>query len=746
MKTHAIGIDLGTTISVVAYLDENGRTQVARNTEGDVLTPSVVLFEDSEVVVGKEAKKATAIKSGSIAEFVKRDMGKEVYSRPIHGEKLRPEVIQACILKKLKDDAAATVGTNFEAVITVPAYFDEPRRKATADAGEMAGLAVLDIVNEPTAAALSFGESLGYLTVEGEPRQPMKVLVYDLGGGTFDVTLLDLRPGDLRTIATDGDVQLGGHDWDMRLVNHCAEEFEKRYRLDPRQSPASLASLVAAVEEAKHTLTARPKTTITVRHGGHVAELPITREQFEDLTEDLLERTAYTTRQVLAAAKLTWKEISRVLLVGGSTRMPMVSRMIEKLTGLKPDHTVNPDEAVARGAAIFAGYLIRRRDPNAKPTFKVVDVNAHSLGIEGIDQRTMRKENVVLIPRNTPLPTKVTQKFVTKVEDQLSIVVQVLEGESKTPSQCSAIGRAVLRNLPEHLPKGWPVEVTYEYLTNGRLDVQAKLPGTSRGVELELQREQSLTSEQMGKWKKVIEAAEGFDAFEGMLDDVMQAHRMDRQALKKAAAAVPAALAKPTGELISEDELSAASQAFAEVQAELASDEPQMATKSTGTKTSTKAGDSKVATNAAKEPAAAARDRAGSVGQRGAVQTRPTPAAPTASASAPAVATSMLKERAANSPTAGEPKVKKAVPPAVMWLMTLGAMLLVSLIALLVFYYLIAHFTKMGDFLHLKLPGLPVPKAQSTTSLHAALADAHDWISSVIHSSLKFVIRLWGPS
>src|SRR5271166_5198677 len=208
MKTHAVGIDLGTTNSVVAYLDENGRTQVARNTEGDVLTPSVVLFEDSEVVVGKEAKKATAIKAGSIAECVKRDMGKETYSRQIHGEKLHPEVIQACILKKLKDDAIATVGANFEAVITVPAYFDEPRRKATADAGEMAGLAVLDIVNEPTAAALSFGESLGYLTAEGEPREPMKVMVYDLGGGTFDVTLLDLRPGDLRTLATDGDVQL----------------------------------------------------------------------------------------------------------------------------------------------------------------------------------------------------------------------------------------------------------------------------------------------------------------------------------------------------------------------------------------------------------------------------------------------------------------------------------------------------------------------------------------------------------
>ncbi len=583
----------------------------------------------------------------------------------------------------------------------MPAYFDEPRRKATADAGEMAGLAVLDIVNEPTAAALAFGESLGYLTVEGEPRKPMTVLVYDLGGGTFDVTLLDLRPGDLRTIATDGDVQLGGHDWDLRLVNHCAEEFEKRYHLDPRQSPASLAALVASVEDAKHTLTARPKASITAKHGGHTAEIPITREQFEDLTEDLLERTAYTSRQVLAAAKLTWKEIDRVLLVGGSTRMPMVSRMLEKLTGLKADHTVNPDEAVARGAAIFAGYLIRRRDPNAKPSFKVVDVNAHSLGIEGIDQRTMRKENVILIPRNSPLPTKITQKFVTKVEDQLSIVVQVLEGESKIPAQCSAIGRAVLRNLPEHLPKGWPVEVTYEYLTNGRLDVKAKLPGTSRGVELELQREQSMTSEQMGKWKKVIEAAEGFDAFEGMLDDVMHAHRMDRQAVKKAATTVPT-LTKPTGELVSEADLSAASQAFAAVQAELGqtSEEPRAGTKTLDKPAPSNSAENKIAKSPAKEPEISMRERP-----------RPIPAGSRSPAAA----------KAANA--LAEPlKSKKGIPPAVRWLMTLGAMLLVSAIALLVFYYLIANFTKMGDFLHLKLPGLPPPKAQGVSLFNSTIS------------------------
>ena len=218
------------------------------------------------------------------------------------------------------------LGPNFEAVITVPAYFDEPRRKATADAGEMAGLAVLDIVNEPTAAALSFGESLGYLTAEGEPREPMKVLVYDLGGGTFDVTLLDLKPGDLRTLATDGDVQLGGHDWDMRLVDYCAEEFKKQHHLDPRTSPASLAALVAAREEAKHTLTARPKTDRHRAPRRAHERTSVSREKFEELTEDLLERTSYTTRQVLAAAKLTWKDVNRVLLVGGSTRACRWSR------------------------------------------------------------------------------------------------------------------------------------------------------------------------------------------------------------------------------------------------------------------------------------------------------------------------------------------------------------------------------------------------------------------------------------
>ncbi len=716
---HAVGIDLGTTYSVVAMLDETGRTQIIRNTEGELLTPSVVLYEDSEVIVGKEAKKATAVKAGAVAEFVKRDMGKKYYSRTIHGEKLHPEVIQACILKKLKDDAIATVGQNFEVVITVPAYFDEPRRKATADSGEMAGLKVLDIVNEPTAAALAFGESLGYLTAEGNTREPLKILVYDLGGGTFDVTLLDLKPGDFRTLVTDGDVQLGGHDWDMRLANYAAEQFQKQYNLDPRQSPASLAALLANIEEAKHTLTARPKTTLTVRHGGHVAELPIGRELFEELTEDLLERTAYTSRQVLAAANLTWKQIDRVLLVGGSTRMPMVSRMIEQLTGLTPDRNVNPDEAVARGAAIFAGYLLHQRHAGSTPHFKVTDVNSHSLGIEGIDQRTMRKENVPIIPRNTPLPAKVTKKCVTKAEDQLSIVVKVLEGESRNPKQCSIIGKAVMRNLPEHLPKGWPVEVTYEYLTNGRLDVQARLPGTSKKVDLELQREEGLTAERIGNWKLVLAQAKGFDAFEGMLDEVMHASRADRHAAVKGPVSLTAAT-KRIPDIDETRDLTAAEKAFAGIDAQLAptvegrgqSATAKVANKPAAVRPVVNPNPMRISTEPAKSLAAAKP----LMSAPGAAKPSANPPADLKSA-AVAAATS-FDEREAVKQKRRRPA--RRPPPAVMALINVAALLMVSAVAILLFYYLIAWSTKMGDFLHLNLPGLRAPKVKQTS-----------WIDSV---------------
>ena len=250
--------------------------------------------------------------------------------------------------------------------------------------------------------------------------------------------------------------------------------------------------------------------------------MEVTRTEFHELTADLLERTAYTTRQLLTSANCEWSQVSRVLLVGGATRMPMVGEMLQKLSGIAPDHTVNPDEAVARGAAIYAWHLLAgEAEEGPGPSFQVTNVNSHSLGVEGIEQETLRKSNFVLIPRNTPLPARFTERFITKSAGQKSIVIQVLEGESSLPGECTAIGRTVIRDLPPGLPQGWPVEVTFEYGANGRLSVHASVPGTHREVELKIERAVGLSGEGIAKWQQAVGDAAGFDAFEAMVDEVL---------------------------------------------------------------------------------------------------------------------------------------------------------------------------------------------------------------------------------
>jgi molecular chaperone DnaK len=508
----SIGIDLGTSNSAMAWVDDAGRSAMIPNAEGEFVTPSVVFFSETEVIVGKAARTAITSHPEMVAQWVKRDMGAAYYSHPIRGHYLPPEVIQACILRKLKADLVSSLGPDTQAVITVPAYFDEVRRKATADAGEMAGLRVLDIVNEPTAAAIAFGEALGYLSASGRPRQELNVLVYDLGGGTFDVTLLRMAAGKVQTLATDGDVQLGGHDWDKRLVDLTADCFLKNHQIDPRQDPATLNRLYLDAMEAKHTLSARNRAAIEVQFQGRRYEVVVTREQFEELSADLLERTSYTSRQLLGTAGLEWKDVQRVLLVGGSTRMPMVARMLLGLTGLQPERSVNPDEAVARGAALYADHLLAARS-GMRSTFHVTNVNAHSLGVEGIDMDTLRRKNVVLISRNTPLPARHTERFATKAEGQRSIMIKVLEGESLQPDDCIPIGHTTVRDLPGGLPRGWPVEITFEYGTNGRLTVEALVPGTHHTARLELVRESGLSNEGLNRWKQPVSNAGRFSTF-----------------------------------------------------------------------------------------------------------------------------------------------------------------------------------------------------------------------------------------
>lgn len=504
-----IGIDLGTTYSVVAYLDHQGRPTSITNSAGDILTPSVVLFDPDGTVVGKQAVLGAAMDPGRVAECVKRDMGSKHFRKPINGEMLPPEVVSSYILRSLRSDAERKLGPCRKAVVTVPAYFDEPRRRATVAAGRLAGLEVLDILNEPTAAAISFGYQEGFLDREGRVKdeKPVKVLVYDLGGGTFDVTVVELSGQKFTALATDGDVRLGGKDWDAKIIEIAAERFQQQHGEDPRHDPECLQELSLSAELAKKTLTERPKAQLYVNYRGTRFKTEITRQEFEEATNPLLERTRTTTEIVVLQKGLTWDEIDKVLLVGGSTRMPCVSAMLTQLTGKDPDRTVSPDEAVAHGAALYADMLVQKLGLGTGQTeFSVTNVNSHSLGVIGIEPGTGRRVNAVMIPKNSALPRMAGRRFKTAKVDQPNIRVTVLEGESELPEACTEVGTCVVRNLPPNLPAGWPIEVRFQYHENGQLEVSARLSGhDSAEVTTEFIRDNSLTDDDLMLWAENLE-------------------------------------------------------------------------------------------------------------------------------------------------------------------------------------------------------------------------------------------------
>lgn len=498
----AVGIDLGTTYSAIATLDDLGRPQVLSNIEGDGTTPSVVLLEGDEVVVGKEAVKAMATDMERIAECAKRDLGDASYHLKLAGRELPPEVIQAWVLRKLRRDARHQLGDFDKVVITVPAYFNEVRRKATQDAGYIAGLEVLDIINEPTAAALAFGYQRGQLDFASASDEKT-VLVYDLGGGTFDVTIMRISAGEFVTVCTDGDVRLGGRDWDQRLVDHVADIFHRQHGVDPREDANSFGRLLRECEDAKRTLSARQKTHVSCAHGGFAERIEVTRQVFEELTHDLLERTAFTTRHTLAQAKLDWEQVDHILLVGGATRMPSVRKMLTELAGREPEATLPADEAVAQGAAIHAGLLLEQLRGN-EPTVRVRNVNSHSLGVVATDRRTKRKRTAVLIPRNSPLPADAERVFKSLKPGQKSVAVVIVEGESDDPSECTQIGKCTVTELPKELAAGTPIKVRFLYEENGRLQVVVEVEGAQEGASHEINRANNLSHEERERWRDEV--------------------------------------------------------------------------------------------------------------------------------------------------------------------------------------------------------------------------------------------------
>jgi len=500
----AVGIDLGTTFSAISHLDTTGRPCTIPNAEGDLLTPSVVLFDGENVVVGKEAVKAAVACPDDIAQFVKRDIGNPIFEKTVHGENLPPEVLQSFILEKLCRDAALKLGEFRKAVISVPAFFNEPRRKATQDAGSLAGIEVLDIINEPTAAAIAYGVQQGFLTATGESKQKETILVYDLGGGTFDVTLMEIDGKHYTAVATAGDVQLGGIDFDRRIADHVACVFaDKQSGTDPRLTPAGLQRLLREAEDAKRTLSTRDDTTITFEYQSNVVRVRVTRQQFEEMTTDLLDRTRFTTTNLIQDAGVDWGDLTRVLVVGGSSRMPMVLRMLEEESGKTPDRSLSADEAVAHGAAIYAGFLLDSRT-GERPKVTVQNVNSHNLGVLGIEKATGRPRTRVMIPRNTRLPASKKASFATHRDDQHSVAVKVVEGGDASGNDATHIGKCVITDLPSGLPAGTPVEVTFCYGQDGRLAVKARLSGNGKEATSEIERASGLTAESLREWNRRI--------------------------------------------------------------------------------------------------------------------------------------------------------------------------------------------------------------------------------------------------
>jgi molecular chaperone DnaK (HSP70) len=501
------GIDLGTTYSCIAYVDDVGRPTVLRNLEGTDTTPSVVFFESPDnVVVGATAKDSAVLEPDLVVSRIKRDMGHDV-PRVRHGRPYTPEEISAFVLRKLADDARVSTGETVEdVVITVPAYFGAAERDATRKAGHIAGLEVIDIISEPIAAAITYGVL--------NPSQDHTILVYDLGGGTFDTTVITLKGGNIEVICTDGDHELGGADWDDRLVEHLAERFQDEHpdAGSPLLDKQSEQQLRHDAEELKKTLSTRNQHVVRVVHEGRVATVELTREALTELTRDLLDRTVEITRRTMetAAAKGV-DSYDHLVLVGGSTKMPAVAETLQKEFQLTP-RLQDPDLAVAKGAALYAfeetyrrlllsgehdeaedmasraGLSADQQQQIAARTIKTVASRA--FGIMVTDKETRRRGVEHLVHANDPLPAAVTQDFYTIDTGQTGVNIEVMEqagtAESEDPEDNGVIAEGVLK-IPPGKPAGWPIEVTFALDTSGLLQVTSRERETGEELELRIQ-------------------------------------------------------------------------------------------------------------------------------------------------------------------------------------------------------------------------------------------------------------------
>ncbi|MDY3275777.1 MAG: molecular chaperone DnaK [Agathobacter sp.] len=521
-----IGIDLGTTNSCVAVL-ENDQPVVITNAEGSRTTPSVVAFtKDGERLVGDTARRQAAVNVDRTFFSIKREMG-STFRAKIDGKQYTPQEISSMILRKLKKDAESYLGeTVSDAVITVPAYFNDAQRQATKDAGRIAGLNVLRIINEPTSAALAYGLDHG---------EAQKILVYDLGGGTFDVSIIEIGDNLIEVLATAGDNHLGGDDFDARITEHLVMEFLRTERVDLRKDPTAMQRVREEAEKAKKVLSTSSTTTInlpfitTVKGEPKHMDMTLSRAQFDELTKDLVERTRGPVQQALSDAGIAASELGMVLLVGGSTRIPAVYEEVRRMTGKEPSRNLNPDECVALGAAVQGGKLGGALVAGSQAAeIILMDVTPLSLSIETVGGIATK-----IIDRNTTIPTRYSQVFSTAANFQTSVDIKVLQGERQFAKDNKLLGRFQLRGI-KAAPAGVPqIEVTFDIDANGIVQVSAKDLGTGRHQEITITASSNLSDDEIER--AVREAAE-YEATDGQrrayIDSRSEAERLIRQVEK----------------------------------------------------------------------------------------------------------------------------------------------------------------------------------------------------------------------
>ncbi len=501
LPTHAVGIDLGTTYSCIAYLNEHGEPISIPNKDGELSTPSAVLFDGNDVIVGTEAMRNSIRHSDRVVVHAKRYMGNPSHRWKIAGKSYSPVDISTYILKSMLDSAREKIGPVKSAVITVPAQFSDVQRQATAEAGKRAGLTNVDIINEPVAAALCF-----VLGTEGiwftELATSQTVMVVDLGGGTFDLSLVKYQKNEVSVLASGGDLHLGGLDWNKALEVAIGKQFQKEFGIDPMKDRESAQALALEAEQTKRSLSVRPKAALTVASGGQRKTYQVEVEQFERLTKDLVDRMERLTLGLLEERKMGWAKVDVVLTTGGSSRMPMVRSMLKRLSGRTLNTSLSPDQSIAHGATYYAGMLLTNStfaksilNPTAAARlaqFKQKSTNARAFGILIRDHETGGRIPHYILPAHTPLPTSVSQIYGTVKENQRRVHLRIVESGTAADAAYVELGTCMIEPLPENLPEGTEIEVTITYDEQARVHVGAKVLATGQETQTEIIRPENL--------------------------------------------------------------------------------------------------------------------------------------------------------------------------------------------------------------------------------------------------------------